>query len=787
MMLHGTRVLELEGPFGSSCARILGSLGAELTRVRQLPASRSTTIEDLGGQTSSIELALDLDRPEGIASFKRLALDADVLVESAAPGWLQERGLDHATLAESNPRLIHASITAFGSSGPYALYRGSELVASAMGGVLRSIGYEDRAPVKEALDACTFHAAAAAAAAIMLAHYEREASGRGQHVDVSLQEVAASRTTNSVLAWQFDRRKLARSGTALRYGRASVRCVWELADGFAFHSLMSGKFGAPANAALSQWIDDSGLPNPLREVDWTGYDRSALAPETRAQWEAAIDRFFRSQTKAAIASEGRRRGINATVVQEPSDVLADPQLRARGFFRNVSTAEGPRVEVPDYFVQIDRSEPRVPVSGGTATGANVATEPASPPFSRDADSTAAPLSGVRVLDLSWALVGSLTTKALADHGAVVIKVESATRPCLTRTDVQVAASSRESFDDKPWFAHLNTSKLSLRLNIKHESAREILEPLIDWADIVVENFSPGTLEKLGLDYATLKRRRPDLIMVSGSAYGQTGPLAREWGVDGTGAALSGRTWLTGWPDRPPVIPSAVPYGDVVLPQVMVAAAVAALSERRRCSLGCHIDAAMVEVCAQQMAPALLATQLGGPLTRAGNRDRSMLLQGVYPTLGDDRWIAISIADAEDWARLTTCVGGDWPAADKVRTADPAALDALDLRIAAFSAKHEDRALMRTLQAAGIAAGVVQDAEDLLEHDVQLKARPAFALLEHPLLGNFAHQTCPYHFSRTPARLQPAPSLGQHTETICRDILHLSLAQFETLQRENLFF
>src|SRR5690606_21611503 len=129
--------------------------------------------------------------------------------------------------------------------------------------------------------------------------------------------------------------------------------------------------------------------------------------------------------------------------------------------------------------------------------------------------------------------------------------------------VQVAASSTASFDDKPWFAHLNSSKRSLSLDMKRAEAMEVLGPLIEWADVVVENFSPGTMARLGLDFERLAARNPSIIMVSGSVFGQTGPLASEWGIDGTGGALSGRTFLTGWEDRDPVVPGAVPYGDVI--------------------------------------------------------------------------------------------------------------------------------------------------------------------------------------------------------------------------------
>jgi crotonobetainyl-CoA:carnitine CoA-transferase CaiB-like acyl-CoA transferase len=713
-LLRGVRVVEREGQFGRICARFLASLGAELSR--------------------------DLDLAK-----------ADVLIESEGLRDLEA------------PHLVHATITAFGSSGPRAHFRGGELVASAMGGVLRMVGDRDRPPVKEALDACVFHAEAAAAAAILIALCERDASGRGQHVDVSIQEVAASRLTNAILAWQFDRRSLERSGRALRYGRAAVRCIWELRDGFVFHSLMSGRFGAPANAALSDWMDElsaQGEENPLRGVDWLAYDRSALAVETRAVWEAAIERFFRARTKAEIASEGERRGINAAVVQAPQDILADPQLASRGFWV-VGEHEGRAFRAPGPFVHV-RSEGPAALSGGVARTPGPGA-----------------LANVKVLDLSWAIVGSLTTKALGDHGACVVKVESSQRPCLSRIDVQVERSSRSSLDDKPWFAHLNTSKLGLQLDLKHARVREVLDPLLDWADVVVENFSPGTLAKLGLGYESLRLRRPGLIMLSASAYGQTGPRAQSWGVDGTSAALSGRTLLTGYPDRAPVIPGAVPYADAVVPQFAVASIAAALRHRNLTGRGCYLDVSMYEVSVQQMARALVDAQLGPAPTRAGNREREVWHQGVYPTQGDDRFIAITLFDRADYDRLRQCLEGSWP--------DPECTpDALDQALVARTRELEDHALMLQLQAAGIAAGVVQDVADLLERDPQLRARPAFCEVDHAALGPFEHQTTPYHLARTPARLIPAPRLGQHTERICRELLRLDPDQYASLQAEGLF-
>ena len=735
MMLSGLHVVELAGPFSQTCVRILAALGARVTRADALPA----------------------------------LTDVDVLVASESVPVLQARRLSLASLRETHPGLITATISPFGSEGPHAHYRGAELVCAAMSGVLRLSGDADRPPVKEALDACVFHASAAAAAGIMLAYWERTRSGQGQHVDIAIQEVATSRLTNALLLWQFDRRKLERASDQLRYGRASVRCLWQLQDGYAFHTLMSGRMGAEANQALVAWMDELQMDHPLRDVDWLAYDRSALTAETRAQWESALAGFFRARTQQEIAIEGRRRGINAAVVQEPAAVLSDPQLAARGFFRTEQRA-GRSVQVPHEFLHVQLAAAPAREASKRAT--------LTPP------SAAGALSHVKVLDLSWALVGSLTTKALADHGACVIKVESAQRPCLTRVDVQVSHSTRGNLDDKPWYAHLNTSKLSLQLDLKHPDARTLLDPLIAWADVIVENFSPGTLDKLGLGYHALHQRRPDLIMISASAYGQTGPLAHSWGVDGTSAALSSRTFLTGWPDRGPSLPGAVPYADAVVPQVLIATLLAALVAREQTGRGSYCDVSMYELSVLQMERALLAAQLGPTPARSGNLDTSVWHQGVYPTRGVERWIAITLDSRIDYSCLTALTGVHLPDLDESRA--PEQLAAFDQALSEFTREQDDYALMHQLQMAGIAAGVVQDVEDLLDRDPTLRARPAWAKLDHAALGPFEHQTTPHHLMRTPSQPGPAPRLGQHNRWVCKDLLQLDDEAYAQLERSSVF-
>jgi crotonobetainyl-CoA:carnitine CoA-transferase CaiB-like acyl-CoA transferase len=365
---------------------------------------------------------------------------------------------------------------------------------------------------------------------------------------------------------------------------------------------------------------------------------------------------------------------------------------------------------------------------------------------------------------------------LGDLGAEVIKVESRTRPCLSRIDVQVSASRADSFDDKPWFAHLNTSKQSLALDMKHAASREIINPLIEWADVVVENFSPGTMHKLGLNYARLVERNPNIVMVSGSVFGQTGPLAQEWGVDGTGAALSGRTLLTGWPDRPPVIPSAVPYGDVIVPYVMAASVAAALSHRRTTGVGCHIDASMYEICVQQMADAIAAATRGVTAERAGNRDTRVFHQGVYRTRGVDRWLAITLHSEAEWHALQS----------HAQLSNATDTDDRDAKLTSWTRDQDASELATQLQALGIAAGAVQDIEDLMERDPQIAARGALIPLDHPLLGKFGHARTPISFSRSPVEAFRAPSLGEHGHQIASELCGLTAERITELDSLGVF-
>jgi len=228
------------------------------------------------------------------------------------------------------------------------------------------------------------------------------------------------------------------------------------------------------------------------------------------------------------------------------------------------------------------------------------------------------------------------------------------------------------------------------------------------------------------------------------------------------AALSGRTFLTGYPDGEPVIPGAVPYGDVIVPFVMAGWVAAALQHRRETGRGCHIDASMYEICVQQMRDFLAAAKAGERPHRLGNADPAVFFQDVFPAAGADRWIAITLADEAERATLAAITGGD---------------------IAAWTSGRVDREAAEILQAAGIAAGALQDCEDLMEHDPQIAGRAALVMLNHAVLGEFGHVNTPIAFSRDTFAPFRAPSMGEHSREVARTIARLSdvrIAELEAL-------
>ena len=364
-LFSGLRALDLTDEKGFICGKILGALGIEVIKVEKPGGDAARWMPPFLGNTPDPEksiywmayntdkkaITLNMASNAGQELFKKLVKGVDFVLESFVPGEMEQLGIGYEDLKKITPGIILTSITPFGQKGPRAGYKGSELIVSAMSGVMSTNGDPDRAPLREGPDSITFESNAAAAFGTLTAHYYRERTGEGQQVDVSMQEVAAKRASTNIVVWEFDRRLIKRNGAWRTFGARSTRWIWQCRDGYVFWSYMGGKFGAPANRALSQWIDEDGLENPLKEVsDWDALDMAAISQERLSLHLRAIAAFFMNHTKEEIAEEGLRRGINACVVNNPADVLRITQLKARDYWTALETPGSDiTLSYPRYF------------------------------------------------------------------------------------------------------------------------------------------------------------------------------------------------------------------------------------------------------------------------------------------------------------------------------------------------------------------------------------------------------------------------------------------------------
>jgi len=371
-LLSGFRALDLTDEKGFVCGKILAAFGVETIKVEKPGGDPARSVPPfLDGQqepekslywfafnTDKRSITLNLEARQGQNLFRRLVERVDFVLESFAPGYMDSLGIGYEALRRVNPRIIVTSITPFGQKGPYAQYKGSELIASAMSGVLVSTGDPDRPPVREGPDSIYFRSNAAAALGTVIAHYHREIGGEGQQVDVSLQEVAASRTSSNLVAWEFDKRLIKRDATIRTVGARATQWLWQCKDGYVFWPYMGGKGGARGNRALSQWIDDDGLENPLNKVtNWEEFDFAAISKEELDVHQEAIRRFFSNHTKKEIAEEGVRRGIHASPVNTPAEVLEYPQLKKRDYWVDLEHPElGIKLTYPKYFFLSNQTE-----------------------------------------------------------------------------------------------------------------------------------------------------------------------------------------------------------------------------------------------------------------------------------------------------------------------------------------------------------------------------------------------------------------------------------------------
>lgn len=395
---------------------------------------------------------------------------------------------------------------------------------------------------------------------------------------------------------------------------------------------------------------------------------------------------------------------------------------------------------------------------------------------------AAPLEGVHVLDLSWVMVGPASGRYLADMGADVIKVESSKRIDPVRT-LGPFKDGKTGPERSLSYHNLNAGKRCIAIDIRRPEGREIVLRLTQWADVVLESFTPGVLETLHLAYSDLKQRNDRIIMASTSLLGQTGPYAKGTsGVGTMGAAMSGATYQIGWTDREPTGPWG-PWTDAVTPRFIVASILAALHRRSHTGVGCYIDVAQAEAGIQFMMPAYYEYAANGTIPERRGIAGSPLQvpQGVYPCRGEDRWIAIDASDPGDWEAFRALIGGELRDAkfDTIigRLRHRAELEET---IAGWTHEQEVEAIERRLQAAGVPAHVVSRGGDLVR-DADLLEAGHLNKINDPVFGEADIEGPRFSLART--RLHPTrrgPRIGEHTKEVLAAVLGMSETEIAQL-------
>jgi benzylsuccinate CoA-transferase BbsF subunit len=394
------------------------------------------------------------------------------------------------------------------------------------------------------------------------------------------------------------------------------------------------------------------------------------------------------------------------------------------------------------------------------------------------------LKGVKVVEFAAFAAGPAVGKHLADHGAMVVHIESRVRPDGFRTHYPPYKDNIHGLNRSGLFALINNDKLDITLNLKKTpQATELAKKIVAWSDVVIENFSPGTMARLGLDYQSLKKVKPDLIMLSSSNLGQSGPHAHHAGFGSQLSSLAGFTHLTGYPNGSPQILYG-PYIDYIAVAYGAVAILAALDYKRRTGRGNHIDAAQYETGLQYLAPILLDYKVNGKIAgRNANRDPHASPHGAYPCKGDDSWCALSVHSESEWQALCRVMESPgWTADEKFSSHESRKVneDELDRRIGEWTIGFTALQLMDKLQAVGVRAAIVNTMKDVYS-DPQLAQRPQWVELEHPEIGKMHYQRPPFLLTKTPpGPLKRDPLLAEHNDYFYRDLLGLSEPEYNQL-------
>jgi len=384
---------------------------------------------------------------------------------------------------------------------------------------------------------------------------------------------------------------------------------------------------------------------------------------------------------------------------------------------------------------------------------------------------------IRILDFGSAATVPLATSWLADYGATVIKVETHLRPDITRAGGPFYEARMGETEQAGWQQWLNPSKYSITLNLSKPGGKDIIRRLVtEWQPrILAESFKPGVMKRFGFDYDTVKEWKPDIIYWSSCLEGQYGPHSQRLGYGPVSTNLSGPSYLTGWPDRPP---SGMPlaYGDFASTGTGLLALVSALLRHKKTGKGVHIDQSQYEVNVHVLAGVMMEYLVNGRIMgRNGNRLPYAAPHGVYPCEGDDRWVAIAVFTEVEWQRFCRVIGNpDWTGDAKFDTLTrrKSNEDELDRLVGEWTMNIPPEQIEALMQAGGVAANVVETGKDIYE-DTQMKHYGHFRVLEHPEIGTVRSEIPPLKFSKSTDNHFRAPLFGEHNHHVLSRLLGMS--------------
>jgi crotonobetainyl-CoA:carnitine CoA-transferase CaiB-like acyl-CoA transferase len=802
-MLSPYRVLDLSNERGLLCGQVLADLGADVIQVEPPGGSSARRCGPFAKGEAGAErslfwwsytrnkrsVVLDLTSSEGLESLLDLVRGADFLIESDRPGDMKALGLDYAALSEINPGLVYVSISAFGQTGPKADWLDSDLTHTASAGTAYLSGDAQERPVRLRTPQGHCHAGTDAAVGALIAHVARKRTGRGQHVDISIQQSMTLATMHRALDAPLQEAPARRISGGVHLvgnfisGRHALKNGW----------VVLGPGWLPSTGhfmkRLLEYARDEGFgDDELIARDWSNFALNMISGQVPGDayesTAALLDRFFATRTTTEIMREAVDRKLLIAPILRIDEIVESEQLADRNYeVTHTDPTSGVDVRYPGAFakfgaspIEYRRSAPSLDQHGEEIRN-ETPREPSPCEGNGGTGELDRPLKGLKVLDLFWILAGPASTRMLADYGATVVRIESTTHIDTLRviTPYQFANPHPEGAG---CFQSANANKLGMTLDITSDEGRALILKLVEWADVVTESFASGVMAAAGLDYESLRKHKPDIIMISSCLMGQTGPWRRFTGFGNLAASVTSFQQLASWPGNPPSGPFGA-YTDFVAARYNAIAILSALEYRERTGQGQYIDQSQAEAALHYIAPTFLDYTVNGNVQgAAGNTDGESSPHDFYPCEGEDRWVAIAVREDAQWNLLCDLM----QRADLLDQRENVEL--VDRAISEWTSLRTADEATSALQSAGIPSHPALDTPGLFE-DSQLQHREHYVEIGHEIYQTTTIESSRLKLSESKERVpEMALSQGRDNRLVLESILGYSKEQIDELIASN---